>query len=75
MDSANWTVRQVIEYVTQDDDDLCFSDYARLHINRMIDNGQVRNAKNYKLALQHMERFAGTTRVMFGHLTSTFVNL
>lgn len=75
VDSANWTVRQVIEYVTQEDKDLCFSDYARLHINRMIDNGQLRNAKNYKLALQHMERFAGTTRVMFGHLTSTFVNL
>ncbi len=74
VDYAKWTVRQIIEYVTKDDEDLCFSDYAHLHINRMIDNGQVRNAKNYKLALQHMERFAGTTRVMFGQLTSTFMN-
>ena len=40
VDSGKWTVRQVIEYVTKEDEDLCFSDYARLHINRMIDNGQ-----------------------------------
>ena len=73
-DSSKWTVKQVIEHVTKEDKDLCFSDYAHLHINRMIDNGQLRNARNYKLALQHMERFAGTTRVMFGQLTSTFVN-
>ena len=74
VDCSKWSVKQVIEYVTKEDEDLCFSDYARLHINRMVDNGQQRNAKNYKLALQHMERFAGTTRIMFGHLTSTFVN-
>ena len=74
VDCTRWTVRQIIEYVTKEDEDLCFSDYAALHIDRMIDNGQVRNAKNYKLALQHMERFAGTNRLMFGQLTSTFVN-
>lgn len=54
---------------------MIFSDYARQHIDRMIDNGQIRNAKNYKLALQHLERYAGTTKVMFGMLTSTWVNL
>ena len=47
--------------------------YARKHIDRMIDRGQQRNARNYELALQHMERFAGTTRIMFSHLTSNFV--
>ena len=75
VDSSKWTVKQIIEYVTKEDEDLCFSDYAHLHINRMIDNGQLKNAKNYKLALQHLERYAGTTRVMFGQLTSAFVNL
>lgn len=74
VDCTKWTVRQIIEYVTMEDEDLCFSDYARQHIGRMMDNGQLRNAKNYKLALQHMERFAGTTRVLFAHLSSTFVN-
>ena len=66
----HWTTEQVIEFLTKADDDLCFSDYARKHIDRMIDRGQVRNAKNYKLALQHMERFFGTTKVMFSQLTT-----
>lgn len=74
VDYSKWSVKQVMEYVTKEDEHLCFSDYARLHINRMMDNGQLRNVKNYKLALQHMERYAGTTRIMFGHTTSVFVN-
>ena len=73
-DCARWTVRQIIEYVTQTDEDVCFSDYARQYIDRMIDRGQERNAKNYKLALQHMERSFGTNKIMFGQLTSTQVN-
>lgn len=70
----HWTVREVADFLTSANDDICFSDYARVHIDRMIDNGQERNAKNYKLALQHMERFFGTTKVMFSALTSTQVN-
>lgn len=73
-DISKWTIAEVVEYLKTGEDDICFSDFARVHIDRMIDNGQVRNAKNYKLALQHMERFAGTTRIMFGMLTSPFVN-
>ena len=66
-----WTVKQVIEFLMNENEDVCFSDYARLHIDRMIGGGQSRSSKNYKLALQHMERFFGTTQVMFGHLTSS----
>lgn len=73
-DIRKWTVKQVVDYLAMEDEDLCFSDYARLHIDRMRDRGQLRNARNYELALQHLERYAGTTKVMFGQLTSTFVN-
>lgn len=69
-----WTVKEVAEFLAKEDNDICFSDYARRHIDRMIDRGQQRNAKNYQLALNHMERFAGTTKVMFSNLTSSFVN-
>ncbi|WP_455063839.1 phage integrase SAM-like domain-containing protein [Prevotella fusca] len=70
-DTSRWTVRQVVEYLRTADTDLCFSEYARLHIDRMIDHGQERNARNYQLALQHLERFCGTTKVMFDELTSS----
>lgn len=73
IDTENWTVKDVVDYLKSGYSDICYSDYARKHIDRMIDRGQQRNARNYELALQHMERFAGTTRVMFSHLTSSFV--
>lgn len=73
-DISQWSVNDIVEYLTKGKDELCFSDYARIHIDRLIDNGQVRNSRNYELALQHMERYAGTNKIMFGQLTSVFVN-
>lgn len=73
VDTESWTVKDIVDYLKSGYNDICFSDYARKHIDRMIDRGQQRNARNYELALQHMERFAGTTRIMFSHLTSSFV--
>lgn len=73
-DIREWTVKQITEYLTTPEEVMPFSDYARKHIDRMIDRGQERNAKNYKLALQHMERFFGTTKVKFAQLTSPNVN-
>ena len=70
VDSMHWDVQQVVDYVTKPDDDICFSKYARQHIFRMLGNGQTRNAKTYQLALNHMERFFGTTKVMFSQLTT-----
>lgn len=74
VDTEHWTVKDITDYLKSGYNDICFSDYARKHIDRMIDRGQQRNARNYELALHHMERFAGTTKVMFSHLTSNFVN-
>lgn len=71
VDTRSWTAQMIVDFLEKGDEDLCFSDYARRHIDRLIDNGQERNARNYQLALQHMERFFGTTKVKFSMLTST----
>lgn len=73
-DISTWTARQVVDFLKNQNEDLIFSDYARRHIDRLVDNGQERSAKNYKLALQHMERFFGTTKVKFDQLTSVNMN-
>ena len=65
-----WDVNQVIEFLTTETGDVCFSDYAKIHINRMINGGHERNAKNYKLAVAHLERYVGSTNIMFGQLTT-----
>ncbi len=69
-DISAFTMKELIEYLTLDEGEQCFSEYAQLHIRRMEQRGQIRNAKNYKLAVQHLERYIGTNRVMFSHLSS-----
>ena len=73
-DTRQWTVKQIVDFLITPEEVMLFSDYARRHIDRLIDNGQERSAKNYKLALQHMERFFGTTQVKFTQHTTVNVN-
>ena len=40
----------------------------------MIQEGHARNARTYELAYQNLERYAGTTKVMFSQITSSFIN-
>lgn len=70
-DISALTLAEVIEYLTQDAGAENFSDYARLHISRMEKRGQMRNAKNYKLAVAHLERYLGTNQIVFGQMSST----
>ena len=74
VDSRYWSVNDIIDFLTRIDEDICFSDYARKYINKLINSDQERSAYNYRLALQHLERFLGTTRVMFTHLSSHALN-
>lgn len=71
VDISGWDVNEVIEYLTKESQDASFSEYAKLHINRMINEDRDRSAKNYKLAVAHLERYVGSNRIMFGQLTTT----
>lgn len=70
-----WTVHEVVSFIESADKDLCFSDYARKYIENLYDAGRQRTAKNYQLSLNHLERFAGTNKIMFSRLSSHFINL
>lgn len=75
VDTECWSVNDIVAYLKSGEDDICFSDYARLHIDRMVDRYQLRTAQNYRQALGHMERFYGTNKIMFAQLTSTQITL
>ncbi|MDY4020125.1 MULTISPECIES: phage integrase SAM-like domain-containing protein [Bacteroidales] len=70
-DFSNNTVSELIEYLTHSYDDLSFSDYAREFFDNMERTGQLRNAKNYRLAVGHLERYLGTNKIMFSMLSSS----
>ena len=74
VDSSNWSASEVLQFVQDFDKDISFSDYARKHIDKLIARGQERTSRNYKWALNHIERFAETDNLMFSRLTSSFLN-
>lgn len=74
VDTAHWTVQEVMEYLINIDEDISFSAYARKHRDKMINAGMERNAKNYQWAFLSLEEFAGNNDVKFSHLTSSFLN-
>ena len=74
IDTSNWSVNEILKYVTAFDEEISFSEYARNHVAKMIQRGHERTSRNYKWALQHMERFAGSDNIMFSRLTSSFLN-
>ena len=74
VDASTWTVRDVVQFLKEGTSDMCFSEYARQYQTKMIQEGHARNARTYELAYQNMERYAGTNKVMFSHITSGFIN-
>lgn len=70
-ETSCWTIKELVAFLSTDEEDCSFSDYARKHIARFINRGQERTGRNYKCAVQHLERYVGTTQIMFSYLTST----
>lgn len=73
-DVSDLTLAEVIEYLKRDTTLENFSEYAKLHISRMENRGQIRNARNYKMAVAHLERYLGTNQITFAQLSSTVLN-
>ena len=74
VDISTWSAQDIVKFLKEGTSDVCFSDYARQYQTKMIQEGHARNARTYELAYLHLERYAGTNKVMFSHLTSTFIN-
>ena len=69
-----WTLREVIDFLTTDERSISFSAYARKYVSKLNEDGRLRSARNYRLAVAHLERYLGTTDVKFSQLTSMAVN-
>ena len=74
VETNTWTVQDIVQFLKEGTSDVCFSDYARQYQTKMIQEGHARNARTYELAFQNLERYAGTNKLMFSHLTSGLIN-
>lgn len=71
---GKWDIEAVASYLLEDQQDVCFSDFARAFIDNMADTHQPGSQEVYKYALASIENFADTSRLMFSSLTSKFVS-
>ena len=74
IDTQDWTVKEIVDYIQKGKDGISFSDYARKHIEKMKARGQERTSRDYKWALYNLEKFAGGNEVMFSQLTFSFLS-
>ena len=74
IDTQNWTVKEIVDYIQKGKNGVSFSLYARKHIDKMIARGQERTSRDYKWALYSLEKYAGNNEVMFSQLTYSFLS-
>lgn len=74
IDTQDWTVYEIVDYLQKGKDGISFSLYARKHIEKMIARGQERTSRDYKWALYSLEKFAGGDEIMFSQLTFSFLS-
>lgn len=73
IDTRNWSVSEIIQYLQSGNLDVSFSEFALKHIQKLIDSGHERTSRNYKWAKNHVEKFAGTDNLMFSRMTESFL--
>ena len=74
IDTQDWTVKEIVDYIQKGKDGISFSLYARNHIDKMIARAQERTSRDYKWALYSLEKFAGDNEIMFSQLTYSFLS-
>ena len=74
IDTQDWTIKDIVDYIQKGKDGISFSMYARKHIEKMKARGQERTSRDYKWALYSLEKFAGDNEIMFSQLTYSFLS-
>ena len=71
---SNWTLKEVVSFLESSNEDVCFSDYAKVFRFNMAKKDMQRTARNYEAACKHIEKYAGTNKLMFSRFTSKFIH-
>ena len=74
VNTENWTVNEVLEFLLKDKEEISFSDFLQLFVNNMINSGRENPSKNYVTALNSLQKFKGVKTLMFSDITSKTIN-
>lgn len=68
-DISNWLVSEVVNFITQNNTDISFSDFCKTYIDRLMNEGREKSSSNYNCAIQSFSSFFGNS-VMFRDITT-----
>lgn len=68
-DISDWNVKEIVRYITENDENISFSNYCRQFIERMINEGREKSASNYTCAVKSFISFFGNN-VSFQEINS-----
>ena len=72
-ETKKWSIEDVRTFILMDDDDICFSTFARKYIDGLYETLEHDSAYLYELSLKSLQKYAGTDKIMFSDLTTHFL--
>lgn len=73
VNTDNWTVQEVVSYLTSDSSEISFTDFCTEYINDMICNDRENPASNYRVAINNLKKFS-KEELYFSDITSKLIN-
>lgn len=70
----NWTLKEVMDLIKSDSEDISFTDFFKGFTNKMINAGRENPAQNYTCAINSLIRFCGKDKLNFSEITSKLIN-
>jgi site-specific recombinase XerD len=70
----DWSLREVIEFLNRDSEDVSFNDFFKKFTDKMKREGRVNPASNYTSALNSLKSYAGKDKFNFSDITSKLIN-
>ncbi|MEI6753745.1 MAG: phage integrase SAM-like domain-containing protein [Paludibacter sp.] len=70
----NWTLKEVLEFLSRDSDDISFTRFYKEFTNEMIRNGRQNPADNYISAINSLVKFTKKKELTFSDINSKTIN-
>ncbi|MEI7503251.1 MAG: phage integrase SAM-like domain-containing protein [Paludibacter sp.] len=73
-DTENWTIKEVLDFLKVENQEISFTDFFKSFTNKMINAGRENPAQNYTCAINSLTRFCGKDKINFSEITSKLLN-
>ena len=73
-DTEYWTVKEVVDFLRAESDEISYTDFFKDYTNKMINAGRENPASNYTCAINSLKRFCGRENLYFSDISSRLLN-